>query len=714
MEKLVNSLEKQLWTKNKTIMVSPISNSEDFKTMVDYLIVTFIREEYETVRNYFLVPNEASASPTIGSTHVISAITKKKQKVKVAIARIGKGNILALENTLDLITEQKPKLVLAVGIAGAPPKSDIFLGDVLLANEILNMTVSAETSKGKEETTVSAYLSPTVKKYVAHLAASDLMEWQQNNIDNRPKVQGIGKTWTRNKEWDKKINEVLDDNKKRTQPKFVDGPIACSGSLIKSHKIMKEKLNINRDILGNDMESVGVAEACQRSDIPLLIVRGISDIVGHERSDEWKMYACKTAASFALELVNINCVDLIQSKSTGGKVKLPDDTKKVIELLNTILYQIGDSETSKTASMCREAFSLFTKLPEELKKQWAPKLFDTLDRPMKYLGDKDLVLKVAKTCITSCCSDETDEIRECEARARICGTSWVYQRTGDLHAAAKEAEKSIKISKAIGSDKNLAFCKKCLGRLNRLRAEEEKDLVIRKALFAKSRDNLEKAIDLFGNLGRYGPESFEVGDCYSLLGRTYLSAGKVDRAWSCATEANRRIDPYSKDYLDLCILKGDILAAKKNYKKAIMEFEKVTSTVDQDYQISEIVARAHFSKATTLKRMNQMEDARAEFKKAREIWEHYKEYDFKAQAEWQILLIDNRFSTRIIKLLEVEESRVRCEAVKIYKKRRLSPNQGAIAQRKNKDKDAIGNDTTVWKNLIKIAEKKIINKSNKD
>ena len=479
---------------------------------------------------------------------------------------------------------------------------------------------------------------------------------------------------------------------------------------------MEKKLNTNRDILGIDMEAVGVAEACEEKNVPLLIVRGISDIIGHKRSNEWKIYACKTAASFALELVRINCVDSIQNRLTVGRSKLSEDTEKVIESLETILYEIGNDETSKNASMCRKAFSLFMELSEKLKKQLAPKLFDTLDRPMKYLGDKGLVFKVAEACIKSCRGGVTDPISsECEARARICGTSWVYQRIGRLIMAEEEAQKSIKISEGFGFDKNLAFCKKCLGRLNRLQAEEEKDPVIRKILFQRSQDNLKQAIDLFGELSSYGIGSSEVGDCYSLLGRTYLSNGEVNLAWNCAIEAERRININSKDYLDLCILKGDILAAKKNYKKAIVGFEKVVNiTVDQDYQLSEIVARAHFSKATALKKMNQKENARTEFEKARKIWEHYKEYNFKADAEWEMLLIDNIFSPRIIQLLEAEESRVRCKAFEIYKKRKSSHSKGVIAQRKNKDNSIIENDTIIWKNLIKIAREEIIKKSNKD
>ena len=92
----------------------------------------------------------------------------------------------------------------------------------------------------------------------------------------------------------------------------------------------------------------------------------------------------------------------------------------------------------------------FERLPEELKRRWAPDLFDTLDRPMKYLGDKQLVLDVADACI-ECCSgvDLDDKTAECQARARICGKSWAYQRMGNLGLAEQEAQESVRISEGI-------------------------------------------------------------------------------------------------------------------------------------------------------------------------------------------------------------------------------------------------------------------------
>jgi nucleoside phosphorylase len=50
------------------------------------------------------------------------------------------------------------------------------------------------------------------------------------------------------------------------------------------------------------MESAGVYRAAHH--LPILAIRGISDIVGLRRDEAWTKYACETAAAFALSLAN--------------------------------------------------------------------------------------------------------------------------------------------------------------------------------------------------------------------------------------------------------------------------------------------------------------------------------------------------------------------------------------------------------------------------
>jgi nucleoside phosphorylase len=47
------------------------------------------------------------------------------------------------------------------------------------------------------------------------------------------------------------------------------------------------------------MESAGIYKATQGSNVSFLAIRGISDVIGFKREDEWTLYACETAAAFA-------------------------------------------------------------------------------------------------------------------------------------------------------------------------------------------------------------------------------------------------------------------------------------------------------------------------------------------------------------------------------------------------------------------------------
>lgn len=670
--------------------------------MIDYLIVTFIRDEYEAVRELFIDSRQETTSGVAGTTRVIEVATCNGEAVNVAIARIAReGNVSAVDGVLNLIDEQHPRIVLAIGIAGAVPTNDIFLGDVLLVNDVHNMTLGAETPEGREEATSSTHITNEVKEFVANVTSGDLLSWQERMSSvERPMVGEIGRQWTDDDEWNERINQALDANKDRVLPEIVDGVIASSDHLVKSQDFMEQRLLVDRGILANDMESAGVATACVRKSVPLMIIRGVSDIVGHERSDEWKRYACITAAGCAWELVRLDCIETIESRLNAGQQVLSNSTARIIQSLEEALSRVKTGPTNEYGSTCRKAFSLFCGLPKELKPRWAPELFDTLDRPMKFLGDKQLVLEVAEACIASCSGKNLDDrTAECQARARICGTSWVYQRTEKLGLAEEEAQLSLRISEGLRSKENLAYCKKCLGRLKRLRAESKTNSTVKTILFEESVESLKDAITEFSSLDNYGPDHPEVGDCSSLLGRTYLSAGNIRLAQECTKKARERIDVDSKDYLDLRILEGELWLVLEKNEQALEAFEEVIDLMSEhDYQVSEIVARAHLQRAKTLLGMGRKSAAETAFSKAQSIWERYGEDSFAAEAEWGTILVSGKLALRIRRLLEAEETIIRCGAVRLFNEQQSNRNRRVIAQR-------VGGDIIVWKNLIKEAQR---------
>lgn len=672
--------------------------------MVDYLLVTFIQAEYEAVLNRFQEVDGDVTAGVPGTTQLRTITTTDNQNYTVAISRTSRtGNLEAQRAVSKLIDEHRPRLVLTVGIAGAPPCSDVFLGDVVLGNVVHDLTRSAETGSGREEEADSSYIPQEVRDFVARLARADFIEWENEmkSID-RPNLKGIKKSESKDQEWIRKVDAVLMENKNRSLPKVLGGAIASSDQLIREPGIMRSRLGVNRDIVANDMESAGVAKACEDNHVPLLIVRGISDIVGIERTALWNSYACETSASCAREIVDMGAVNTIENSLNGRQTRIWQNARNSLSSLKEILAEIRDSTPSESAPKCTIAFELFESLPIELKNPLAPELFDTLDRPMKFLGDKSLVLKVAKACIECCRVMELDDkTAECLARALICGTSWVYQRTGELDLAEKDAKESVVISQGIGSTKNLAFCKKCVGRLMRMQAEEHLNADITKGRFKESIEFLNDAISLFSNLDSYGPDHPEIGDCYSLLGRTYLSMGNVERAFDCVNEAVPRINYGSKDYLDLLILQGEIWSSLGQHDKALDAYEEVISeTSVNDYQISEIVARAHLQKARTLLHMDCRTDALDAYEESRRIWEHFGERNFAAIAEWEGILAAEWLEKRAIRILEKEAPIVRCEAVRLLKEMQSKKKPSVLAQRR-------GTDDTVLKNLLRKAKRSL-------
>ena len=245
--------------------------------------------------------------------------------------------------------------------------------------------------------------------------------------------------------------------------------------------------------------------------------------------------------------------------------------------------------------------------------------FRVIQSILKSLGDRLLVLQVARRSIeaSKLKKPRDDERVKDEAVATICGISWVYQRTGRLPEALAEAQYSLTLGEGIGWDKNTAFCKKCLGRLKRMESDEAVDPSRQASLLEVSAALLTDAIDRFAVLGL----ELEMGDCYSLLARTYLQAKRHHDARRAVQEAAARlVEPESKDYLDLQMVKGDLMR-HSSYRSAETIYSKVIEeSDDSDAQRSEIVARAYLHRGRARRELHRGSEAVADFERAAAIW----------------------------------------------------------------------------------------------
>jgi hypothetical protein len=153
-------------------------------------------------------------------------------------------------------------------------------------------------------------------------------------------------------------------------------------------------------------------------------------------------------------------------------------------------------------------------------------VYREVEKRLKDLGDKRLVLKLADTAIRAAglVRPATEEAARCRAHAMVCGFSCSYQRLGKLDRALNHAKESLALGQEIGWLRNTAFCEKCTGRLHRLYAERTSDEQVRSDHLARSEQCLLRAIAAFESDVELSVDKRreERGDCESLLGRTRL------------------------------------------------------------------------------------------------------------------------------------------------------------------------------------------------
>lgn len=599
---------------------------------VDIAIIAIRHDEYRAILRRI-----SSASETVRRQRAYVRFTVKvpslDHEYSVVLSKaIEQGTGEAHSLVAETIRAWQPQLVLVVGIGGAIPRAEVALGDVVVSTRILDTTVHSVSDGIWERTVAGGALDQRLASFIANLAAyeKELGGWNSTESLGRemPETpQLTEETVYGDAEWPAKVTAAVSAWPGTRKPRQHEGIVASSDTLVKDVAVARSFLAQDRRVLAVEMEAAGAFRACSdaASRPQFVTIRGISDVIGLRRSDEWVAYACEVAASFTFAFLALAPVP--------RRFGAGDTNDAIAEILIGILPEkvppsvlavaIGISETaaadrlneleSKAVSIQPShapALNLDARLSdnhvlEALRKAmfelarlvaiapssaeavpfvrncvdlakvvlprapaFAYELFDAIDKPLKSTGDLATLLDLSNVLINAVNRPgRTKSEGECEARVRICGTSWVYQRRGRIAEAAAEAERAFDLAIKLPSPENKAFCEKCLGRLRRMQAELKGEAQRKDNLLNESEELLKAAIDSFAALPRFGKASIEVADCYILLGETYLAQRKMQDARLCLSRAEERIaDQTSKEYFELLILRAELesLAGKNN------------------------------------------------------------------------------------------------------------------------------------------------------
>jgi tetratricopeptide (TPR) repeat protein len=316
-------------------------------------------------------------------------------------------------------------------------------------------------------------------------------------------------------------------------------------------------------------------------------------------------------------------------------------------------------------------------------------VFRKLEKLLKRTGHKYLVLDLAELTIKAASHQPRSvEDARAQAHALICGSSWAYQRIGDLDTARTLARQSLTLGDDLSWDRNTAFCLKCEGRIMRLQAERTPSQ--RSSLLTASAESINTAIQKFISMSEIGPTHPEVGDCFSLLARTYLVAREYDKAQAALRKAYELIPPNgSKDHLDLLILTGDLYAATGDKEAAERTYGEALDLPEaQDVQVSEIFARGHYQRGWIRERLQRPSQATKDYECAAKLWLHLEEFEQSAKARWHHIYLQASTEKAILDEIAQEESfLVRVTAYGLYLQRYPAP--AAVARRKQPTKQQL-------------------------
>jgi nucleoside phosphorylase len=262
-----------------------VDESSMDRSCKDFVIVTALEEECDAL--LALLPGHRKHPPTEHSVRVFYtsnlpttfADGSKHTYSVVVFSLLNMGRVEAATAATDAIRQWNPRYVLLVGIAGGINERGINLGDVIVANQIVDYELQKLTAEG-----------PQIR-YEVHRADPGLLAAVQN---------------LRTVDW---LKLVTTRRPQKGKPERRIGPIATGDKVVAFKDVLAKYQDAWPKLIGVEMEAGGVAHAAfqARSRPGFLMIRGVSDLADEQKDSapvkSWRLYACGVAAAYTIFLL---------------------------------------------------------------------------------------------------------------------------------------------------------------------------------------------------------------------------------------------------------------------------------------------------------------------------------------------------------------------------------------------------------------------------
>jgi len=249
----------------------------------DLLVITAIPAELSAAKKVFGIGADVPVRYTKHHIHFWPVtIQRADGPLLCVIASLGNpGNVNASAITTLLLSELNPKKVLMMGI-GAGRRKKLSLGEVILSERVVYYEGAAAHAGGKiairpEMQRPRLSTQQDLNAYFATASLSDRLQEHAEKLDfTIPFESSAGDV--------------------AASLKVSPATIASGELLIRDPKLFESFEGIHEKVLVAEMEAYGVFDACEKQNVPVLVVRGISDYGDKTKDNTFHRVASEAAA----------------------------------------------------------------------------------------------------------------------------------------------------------------------------------------------------------------------------------------------------------------------------------------------------------------------------------------------------------------------------------------------------------------------------------
>lgn len=264
----------------------------------DIVVLTVIPSELLAARDALGLSQQAREKDDAGTISYRGRIRSSlaQRDYEVLLTCIGRaGNPHSAAAVQDVLLRHRPHAVLLMGIA-AGLRGRVQLGEVVISERVVSYEPEAvvRTSAG----TAHAEPRPEIRT-TPHAMHQDVVHYE-------PGAARLKERFTRGG-WAFPLpgagQEAFYQEHVAAQIRVKRATLAAGDKLLRDPGRLLELRNLHEKIEASEMEAAGLMEACERSQVPWLVIRGISDFGDETKDDRFHDFAARTAATVLADFI---------------------------------------------------------------------------------------------------------------------------------------------------------------------------------------------------------------------------------------------------------------------------------------------------------------------------------------------------------------------------------------------------------------------------